>query len=114
MNGDSSTPFVELGRAAWAELADNTRLPLLETEVIQLRGLGDPLDMREVEAVYLPLSRLLNLYVGGTKQLHRTASAFLGERSERTPFEIGVAGSVEVGKSTIARLLRELLSRWDD
>ncbi|WP_374009709.1 type I pantothenate kinase [Leifsonia sp. LS-T14] len=113
-NGDSATPFVELSRADWAELAQNTRLPLLETEIVQLRGLGDPLDMREVEEVYLPLSRLLNLYVGGTKQLHRVTSDFLGERAERTPFVIGVAGSVAVGKSTIARLLRELLSRWDD
>lgn len=112
-NGDS-TPFVELGRADWAELAQNTRLPLLETEIVQLRGLGDPLDMREVEEVYLPLSRLLNLYVGGTKQLHHVTSDFLGERAARTPFVIGVAGSVAVGKSTIARLLRELLSRWDD
>jgi type I pantothenate kinase len=112
-NGDS-TPFVELSRADWAELAENTPLPLLETEIVQLRGLGDPLDMREVEEVYLPLSRLLNLYVGGAKQLHRVTSDFLGERAARTPFVIGVAGSVAVGKSTIARLLRELLSRWDD
>ncbi|MFF1634454.1 type I pantothenate kinase [Leifsonia sp. NPDC058248] len=112
-NGDSS-PFVELGRADWAELAQSTRLPLKETEIVQLRGLGDPLDMREVEEVYLPLSRLLNLYVGGAKQLHRVTSEFLGERSASTPFVIGVAGSVAVGKSTIARLLRELLSRWDD
>ncbi|WP_285115763.1 type I pantothenate kinase [Leifsonia sp. fls2-241-R2A-40a] len=113
-NGDSSTPFVELSRADWAELAENTRLPLQETEIVQLRGLGDPLDMREVEQVYLPLSRLLNLYVGGTKQLHRVTNDFLGERAASTPFVIGVAGSVAVGKSTIARLLRELLSRWDD
>ncbi|MDN4597400.1 type I pantothenate kinase [Leifsonia virtsii] len=113
-HGDSSTPFVELGRADWAELAQNTRLPLQETEIVQLRGLGDPLDMREVEEVYLPLSRLLNLYVAGTKQLHRATSDFLGERAASTPFVIGVAGSVAVGKSTIARLLRELLSRWDD
>lgn len=112
--GDSSTPFVELDRADWAELAQNTQLPLKETEIVQLRGLGDPLDMREVEQVYLPLSRLLNLYVGGARQLHRVTSDFLGERSQRTPFVIGVAGSVAVGKSTIARLLRELLSRWDD
>jgi type I pantothenate kinase len=112
-NGDSS-PFVELGRADWADLAQSTRLPLKETEIVQLRGLGDPLDMREVEEVYLPLSRLLNLYVGGAKQLHRVTSDFLGERSASTPFVIGVAGSVAVGKSTIARLLRELLSRWDD
>jgi len=112
--GDSSTPFVELDRADWAELAQNTQLPLKETEIVQLRGLGDPLDMREVEQVYLPLSRLLNLYVGGARRLHRVTSDFLGERSQRTPFVIGVAGSVAVGKSTIARLLRELLSRWDD
>ncbi|MFJ3393460.1 type I pantothenate kinase [Leifsonia aquatica] len=112
--GDSSTPFVELDRADWAELAQNTQLPLKETEIVQLRGLGDPLDMREVEQVYLPLSRLLNLYVGGARQLHRVTSDFLGERSQRTPFVIGVAGSVAVGKSTIARLLRELLSRWED
>lgn len=113
-HGDSSTPFVELSRADWAELAQNTRLPLQETEIVQLRGLGDPLDMREVEEVYLPLSRLLNLYVAGTKQLHRATSDFLGERAASTPFVIGIAGSVAVGKSTIARLLRELLSRWDD
>ncbi|AAT89713.1 type I pantothenate kinase [Leifsonia xyli subsp. xyli] len=112
--GDSSTPFVELGRADWAELAQSARLPLQEAEIVQLRGLGDPLDMREVGEVYLPLSRLLNLYVGGTRQLHRVTSDFLGERAQATPFVIGVAGSVAVGKSTIARLLRELLSRWDD
>ena len=113
-NGESSTPYVELSRADWAELAQNTPLPLHETEIVQLRGLGDPLDLREVEEVYLPLSRLLNLYVGGTKQLHRVTSDFLGERAQPTPFVIGVAGSVAVGKSSIARLMRELLSRWDD
>ena len=112
--GDASTPFVELDRADWSELAQSTQLPLKETEIVQLRGLGDPLDMREVEQVYLPLSRLLNLYAGGARQLHRVTSDFLGERSQRTPFVIGVAGSVAVGKSTIARLLRELLSRWED
>ena len=112
-NGQTS-PFVELDRADWAELAESTTLPLKETEIVQLRGLGDPLDMREVEEVYLPLSRLLNLYVAGTKQLHRVTNEFLGERAQSTPFVIGVAGSVAVGKSTIARLLRELLSRWSD
>ncbi len=112
-NGQTS-PFVELDRADWSELAESTKLPLKETEIVQLRGLGDPLDMREVEEVYLPLSRLLNLYVAGTKQLHRVTNEFLGERAQSTPFVIGVAGSVAVGKSTIARLLRELLSRWED
>ena len=113
-NGNGQTsPFVEIDRAAWAELAQTARLPLMETELVQLRGLGDPLDMREVSEVYLPLSRLLNLYVTGTKALHRVTSDFLGERAKGTPFVIGVAGSVAVGKSTTARLLRELLSRWD-
>ena len=101
-------------RADWAALAPTTRLPLRETEIVQLRGLGDPLDLREVTEVYLPLSRLLNLYAAGASQLHRVTSDFLGERARRTPFVIGVAGSVAVGKSTIARLLRELLARWED
>jgi type I pantothenate kinase len=109
-----STPFVELDRAVWAALAPSTRLPLRETEVVQLRGLGEPLDINEVSDVYLPLSRLLNLYAAGARQLHRDTSAFLGQGAQRTPFVIGVAGSVAVGKSTIARLLRELLARWED
>ncbi|MCX7523248.1 type I pantothenate kinase [Microbacterium sp. STN6] len=112
-NGQT-TPFVEIGRAEWSELAQSAPLPLTETELVQLRGLGDPLDMREVTEVYLPLSRLLNLYVSGTKALHRVTSDFLGERAKSTPFVIGVAGSVAVGKSTIARLLRELLARWEE
>ncbi|MET1044108.1 MAG: type I pantothenate kinase [Microbacteriaceae bacterium] len=110
----NSTPFVEIDRARWAELAPATPQPLSETEVVQLRGLGDMLSLREVSEVYLPLSRLLNLYVAGSRQLHRQTSAFLGEHAATTPFVIGVAGSVAVGKSTIARLLRELLARWDD
>jgi type I pantothenate kinase len=110
----NTSPFVEIDRGDWAELAPTTRLPLSETELVQLRGLGDVLDLREVSDVYLPLSRLLNLYVAGARRLHDSTSAFLGERSKPTPFVIGVAGSVAVGKSTIARLLRELLARWDD
>ncbi|HEX4442563.1 MAG TPA: type I pantothenate kinase [Galbitalea sp.] len=108
------SPFVEIDRASWAELAPSTQLPLTEAELVQLRGLGDRLDSTEVSDVYLPLSRLINLYAGGARALHRSTSEFLGERSPSTPFVIGVAGSVAVGKSTTARLLRELLARWDD
>jgi type I pantothenate kinase len=112
-NGNT-TPFVEIDRARWSELAPTTKLPLTPTEIVELRGLGDRLDLREVTEVYLPLSRLLNLYAAGAKHLHKATSAFLGQSTSSTPFVIGVAGSVAVGKSTVARLLRELLARWDD
>ena len=113
-NHEHVTPFVELSRSDWAALAPTTHLPLSEKELVQLRGLGEPLNREEVTDVYLPVSRLLNLYAAGARQLHRQTSDFLGERAQRTPFVIGVAGSVAVGKSTIARLLRELLARWED
>ena len=109
---DLLSPFVEISRADWAALASHTEQPLTEAEIAQIRGLGDFLDMREISEVYLPLSRLLNLYVSATQQLHSVSNDFLGERSQRVPFIIGIAGSVAVGKSTVARLLKELLSRW--
>ena len=107
------SPFVEIHRAEWAALAGSTPLPLSETELVELRGLSNPLDMTEVAEVYRPLSRLLNIYAEGAMGLHRATSEFLGPRSASTPFVIGIAGSVAVGKSTVARLLRVLLSRWE-
>lgn len=106
------SPFVEISRDDWAALGRSTELPLSESEIAQIRGLGDFLDLKEVTDVYLPLSRLLNLYVTEAQKLHSVESEFLGERAKRTPFIIGVAGSVAVGKSTVARLLKEMLSRW--
>jgi type I pantothenate kinase len=111
-NGQLS-PFVEIDRADWAALAPTMAAPLTEAEVAELRGLGDELDLVEVREVYLPLSRLINLYVAGARQVHASTTEFLGAKSGGTPFVIGVAGSVAVGKSTIARVLRELLARWD-
>lgn len=108
------TPFVEISRQRWSELAGSAVAPLTDAELQQLRGVDDVLDRREVQEVHLPLSRLLNLYVAGSRELNRQTRAFLGEDTATTPFVIGVAGSVAVGKSTIARLLKELLSRWDD
>ncbi len=110
--GALRSPYVELDRAAWARLRENQPLSLDDADVARVRGLGDRIDLREVEEVYLPISRLLNFYVGATAGLHRITTDFLGERPERTPFVIGVAGSVAVGKSTTARILKELLSRW--
>jgi type I pantothenate kinase len=107
------TPFVEISRADWAELGNSTELPLTEAEISQIRGLGDFLDIREVREVYLPLSRFLNIYVSEYSKLHKATSNFLGERSAKVPFIIGIAGSVAVGKSTVSRLLRELLARWE-
>ncbi len=112
--GSQDSPFIEIDRAAWSALAPATQHPLTPTEVVGLRGLGEVLDLREVSEVYVPLSRLINLYAAGAKRLHSATSSFLRSGAESTPFVIGVAGSVAVGKSTTARLLRELLARWDD
>ncbi|WP_309064598.1 type I pantothenate kinase [Microbacterium sp.] len=106
------SPYREIDRADWARLAAGLDQPLSETEIVALRGIGDRLDLAEVREVYLPLSRLLSLYATATKRLGAATSEFLQEDDSTTPFVVGVAGSVAVGKSTIARLLRELMSRW--
>ncbi|OEV03526.1 type I pantothenate kinase [Streptomyces oceani] len=109
-----------MSRAEWSALRERTPLPLTATEVERLRGLGDVITLEEVREVYLPLSRLLNLYVGATHGLRSALNTFLGDAGEGdgpqqgTPFVIGVAGSVAVGKSTVARLLRALLARWPE
>jgi len=107
------SPYVELDRAAWARLREHYPMELDADDVARLQGLEDRLDLHEVEQVYLPLSRLLAFYDRATRDLHQVTTDFLGEQRARTPFVIGVAGSVAVGKSTTARILAELISRWE-
>lgn len=106
------SPFVELDRRAWARLADTIEQPLNQGDVDRLRGIGEHLSLGEVEQIYLPLSRLLSIYVESSAHLRSATNDFLGGTTRRTPFVIGVAGSVAVGKSTTARVLQEMLRRW--
>jgi type I pantothenate kinase len=106
------SPYRSFSRAEWAALRADTPMTLKPDEVTRLRSLHDRLDMKEVEDIYLPLSRLLSLYVAATQRLFRAQQGFLGTEDTKMPYIIGVAGSVAVGKSTTARVLQALLARW--
>ena len=107
-------PYVQRRRADWAALAETTAMPLDLATLERLRGLSDPTSLADVQEVYLPLTRLLSRYVYYTGELHSSTDDFLQISTGRTPFVIGIAGSVAVGKSTVARLLRELVAGWPE
>jgi type I pantothenate kinase len=106
--------FVSFSRREWASLRAATPLTLSEEELAALRGVNEQMTMPQVEEIYLPLSRLLNLYVAATQGLHKATDTFLGNPAAKVPFVIGIGGSVAVGKSTAARILQALLARWPD
>lgn len=106
------SPYRHFSAERWGGLAADTPLPLSETELEELKGFGERISLQEVSEIYLPMSRLLNLYVGATQDLYRMTSDFLGRSHAKVPYIIGVAGSVAVGKSTTSRILRTLLARW--
>lgn len=108
------SPYHRFTRDEWAALRADTPLTLTADELVQLRSTNDPISVAEVEAIYLPLSRLLALYVAATQGLFKATQRFLGADGGKTPYIIGVAGSVAVGKSTTSRILTTLLSRWSN
>ena len=114
IDGGDVPRFERFNREEWAALRAQTPLTIREKDLEALRGINDQIDLEEVAAIYLPLTRLLNLYVSATQNLHRVSSTFLGTIAPKLPYIIGIAGSVAVGKSTLARLLQALLSRWPE
>lgn len=106
------SPYRYFTASEWGKLRKDTPLPLTESELEELKGFGERVSLEEVSEVYLPLSRLLNLYVLKMQELYRVTSDFLGHAQAKVPYIIGIAGSVAVGKSTSARILRTLLARW--
>lgn len=110
----NSDRYLSFDREEWADLRAATPLTIRERDLVALRGINDQIDLDEVAAVYLPLTRLLNLYVSATQNLHKVSATFLGAMAPKVPYVIGIAGSVAVGKSTFARILQALLARWPE
>lgn len=108
------TPYLQFNRSQWAALRDSVPMTLTEGEIARLKGINEDLSMEEVAEIYLPLSRLLNFYISSNLRRQTVLEQFLGTRGQRIPYVISIAGSVAVGKSTTARVLQALLSRWPE
>jgi type I pantothenate kinase len=110
--GSSVSPYVSFTREEWAGLGANLPVPLTEADLIDLRGFNEEVSLGEVADVYVPLARLLSLHVEAAQGLHHVTETFLGSLPAKTPYVIGIAGSVAAGKSTTARILQAILARW--
>lgn len=106
------TRYIHFTSEEWGHLRAATPMTLSERDLEELRGINERVSLDEVAQIYLPLSRLLNLYVAATQALRQTTDTFLGKLASRIPYVIGIAGSVAVGKSTTARIIQALLARW--
>ena len=111
-SSSSLSPFNYLSRAAWSELRAATPLTLSEEDLQELHGINEMVSLDEVAEVYLPMSRFINLHVAAAQHLYQVMDTFLGKPAAKVPYVIGIGGSVAVGKSTTARILQALLSRW--
>ncbi|MBU9719943.1 MULTISPECIES: type I pantothenate kinase [Bacillaceae] len=109
---DNFTPYIKHDRAEWAELRSSTPMTVTEEDLKELKGLNEVLNLDEVEDIYLPLSRLLYLHAKASRELYESRNEFLKSNVKKVPYVIGIAGSVAVGKSTFARVLQTLISRW--
>ncbi|HVT56176.1 MAG TPA: type I pantothenate kinase [Xanthobacteraceae bacterium] len=109
---DGLSPYRVFTRAEWAARREDTPMTLTHQEIEELHAFNERLSMKEVEEIYLPLSRLLSMYVAATQRLFRAAQRFLGTEDAKVPYIIGIGGSVAGGKSTTARVLQALLARW--
>jgi type I pantothenate kinase len=114
IDSPNSARYLAFDRDEWADLRAATPLTIRERDLEELRGINEKIDLDEVAAIYLPLTRLINLYVSATQNLHKVSATFLGAMAPKVPYVIGIAGSVAVGKSTFARILQALLARWPD
>ncbi|PRO66657.1 type I pantothenate kinase [Alkalicoccus urumqiensis] len=110
---ENISPFMTFSRAEWAALRESYSMKMDPEEIQQVKGLNDVLNMEEIADIYLPLTRLIHLHADASQELYRSRSIFLKKQEKKVPYIIGIAGSVAVGKSTLARVLRTLLSKWD-
>jgi type I pantothenate kinase len=108
------SPYVTIERESWKRLRDRKKIKLTPEQLEEIQGINESISLKEVKDIYAPLTKLLRVYYDNQRRLNRSRKAYLGMENERVPYIIGIAGSVAVGKSTTARILKKLISSWDE